>query len=625
MVPGKPLARLELARDVLRLRAALGTAQTVNGKHLTLNRLTAVRRLLLGRPGAELIDTFLAPATAQGALQALADSAMGMDTTDKAVTAAYVAALDDGLTALHNAERRHGADGGVRPMLAIPGGWANHADAIIDTCVDGGRVPDELRAQFPALQKDAELAMAFNADELLKQHAPDVLALREAARAESDRLLAEYRRLQAVANETFKEFRSGSALKEDFDAATDAAHAAYEAYSGHHGKALLDANNSVRDAIAKARASLQAPLVAAATAYTDAIMAASAVSEEEATAWAEAQVVTPQARARLKKIGYDLKQMRRDMAEFYRFTGGRVVKVKVHSRGDRRANATDIEDHGKEGVIHLDSRFDKRVLWHELAHHIEADPVAKMAAGKFIRRRSVDGKAYSLRSLTGNKGYRSNEGAYKDHFFDHYVGKIYRDGATEVFSMAVESFTNPLVLGQRLLKDAETIEFVAGYLKQPMHPLAKAHMALRGRLIDANNNAAEESSVGAKALHAELAAGVEFVADTDISWLDATGGWAWRVREKQVGRFPGTDWYLFEAKVRNPETGRRINGYQLMRAVERPGIYDEKTSWYLEHFDLSERDLTLAKVTVAFWQKTGSFPRASDIKNTDYLKRKLQS
>jgi hypothetical protein len=313
------------------------------------------------------------------------------------------------------------------------------------------------------------------------------------------------------------------------------------------------------------------------------------------------------------------------MADFYRFSGGRVVKVRVHSKGDKRANATGIEDHGKEGVIHLDSSFDKRILWHELAHHIEADPIAKITASAFIRRRSIDGKAYSLRSLTGSNGYRPNESAYKDHFFDHYVGKIYNDGLTEVFAMGVESFCDPLTLGQRMAKDPETLEFVAGHLKQPIHPLAKAHMALRERLIDVSNEANEEAGSELEQMQKRLAEGAEVIPDTDDQWL-RDSRWDWCVKGKQVGRLPYSGWYVFEGLVRNPKTKRKGAGVILVKVSHADGVdFLGKPRTSLRMVELAGRGLMMARLADVAWQKTGVFPDAYQLENSNYLRRIIEA
>jgi hypothetical protein len=86
-------------------------------------------------------------------------------------------------------------------------------------------------------------------------------------------------------------------------------------------------------------------------------------------------------------------------------------------KGDRRANATDIGEHGKPGTIHLDTNFSKRTLWHELGHHIEADPAAKMVAGQMIRRRAKSAAPGKLRRITGNKAYGSKGNRLGERLF----------------------------------------------------------------------------------------------------------------------------------------------------------------------------------------------------------------
>jgi hypothetical protein len=59
------------------------------------------------------------------------------------------------------------------------------------------------------------------------------------------------------------------------------------------------------------------------------------------------------------------------MAEFYRLAGGKIGKIALaQARGVRRAHTRGVMD--IEAVIVPGSRFDKEVLWHELAHHLEA-------------------------------------------------------------------------------------------------------------------------------------------------------------------------------------------------------------------------------------------------------------
>ncbi len=631
---GGAKARLELARDILKIRESLTPDASIGRKHLAANRIGAIRRVLLGRDG-DMLDRLLSPAFARAELEAMASDAKDNETPEKAATTLYVAAMTGGLNALASAEirsglaveRMEGVTSYTQETMAI----ALQADAMIDSHIERGRIPEAIKTQMPALKEAADKALSGNAEELLRLNAPELFEQLQALDVESKRLSQVRDAHWAVVTA-----RPNPALPENerralHEAAIEAYNNSQQAYLSHFDDpAGREVRAQAQEVIKRARESLQAPLIEAAKAFTESVVQASPVTAEQAAAWAEAQDITPPARARLKKIGYDLKQLRQDMAEFYRFSGGRVVKVKVHSKGDRRANATGIEDHGKEGVIHLAGSFDKRVLWHELAHHIEADPVAKMAAGKFIRRRSVDGKAYSLRSLTKNSGYRSSESAFKDHFFDQYVGKIYNHGTTEVFSMGVESFSDPLTLGRRMAQDPETLEFVAGYLKQPIHPLAKAHMALRERLIDVSSEANEEAAKGIEQLQAELAAKVGFTPDTDTSWTGG-GDISWYSGGgKQVGKFNDSGFYLFEAKVRNPDTKRQMAGYIVYRPKRQDGVdHLDRPRWSRDGYNdvesIPTRDLNVVKVAMLIRQKTGWFPGWYELNNEDTLKKHIQA
>nr|MBP8149577.1 hypothetical protein [Limnohabitans sp.] len=229
----------------------------------------------------------------------------------------------------------------------------------------------------------------------------------------------------------------------------------------------------------------------------------------------------------------------------------------------------------------------------------------------------------SLNSLIGGKGYRSNESAFKDHFFNPYVGKIYNHGTTEAFSMGVESFSDPLTLGQRMAQDPETLEFVAGYLKQPIHPLAKAHMALRGRLIDVTSDANEEAGNEAENLLAQLAEAGQFVPDTNKGWL-TEAGWGRDIDGKQIGKLPGSGWYVFEAKVRNPQTKRQGAGF-LLAQLKPITSWDGKPSTSLHTREYASRDINVVKAAEAAWQKTGVLPQAYELENSAYLRKILQA
>lgn len=348
----------------------------------------------------------------------------------------------------------------------------------------------------------------------------------------------------------------------------------------------------------------------------DRVLAQSSVTEDDAVKWARAQEITPTAKARLRKIGYSVASVVADMAEFYRMIGGRLKRVRIDSKGDRRANATDIEAHGKVGTVNLDSKFSRLVLWHELGHHMEADPVAKAAAGRFLKMRSVDGgKTYSLRSMTGSKFYGRNEVAINGGFFSPYVGKIYGDGATEVFSMGIETLSDPAILAQRALADPQTIEFVTGFLMGARNPLSAVHMELRDMITSMDEEHRDNQADRAAGAVKALADSVELIEDKDRSWMD--GNWIFQSyveQMEQVGRIGGDaidgGRYVFSGKVKN-ERGRMVSGF-VMAWFDGAGI--RRASY-------PTKDINMVKALMAIYQQRGFTPSLSDLQSAEFLQR----
>lgn len=228
--------------------------------------------------------------------------------------------------------------------------------------------------------------------------------------------------------------------------------------------------------------------------FTQLALESSTVTEAQATAWAAAQEISPSGRAKLKKLGYDPKQVRADMAEFYRLSGGRLAAIKIRASRSQRASAGEI--HGpKTSVINLGQHFNKRVLFHEMAHHVEADPVALAAARGFLEAKRESSRLYTMRELTGNKAYGPKEVAFKDGWFDAYIGKDYihngQPYATEVFSMGLESFSEPEMLARRLAVDGDHFGLMLGFLKTPADPLYNSVKKVFQQSADAEVEAQE--------------------------------------------------------------------------------------------------------------------------------------
>ena len=168
----------------------------------------------------------------------------------------------------------------------------------------------------------------------------------------------------------------------------------------------------------------------------DSILEQSSVSTEDAEMWAKAQEVAPSAISRMQKSGYTEAALRRDMATYYRLLNGRLDKVRIVTTGSQRASAII-----NTATIDIDNNFDSRTLFHEMSHLLEIDESVKLTNQHFIQKRA-SGSPQSLRALTNNSAYKSDEIAVPDSFFSPYVGKIYQSGATEVSAMGIQQFSS---------------------------------------------------------------------------------------------------------------------------------------------------------------------------------------
>lgn len=269
----------------------------------------------------------------------------------------------------------------------------------------------------------------------------------------------------------------------------------------------------------------------------------SEVSEKEAKSWAQDIEITPEAEAALRKGGYAPTQVRKDAAEFFRFVRGRLEKVRILTHEKTRAAAN--SPHGKPGQIFIPKdgkNFNKRVLWHELGHHIEADPSAAAAARLFIRMRSEAGKSEKLSTLTGWAGYdEDNEIAFVDHFFDPYMGKIYDHGSTEIFSMVLESYSDPTLLASRINKDPQSFAFVRGFIERPRDALEKLHLTMRQESRHAIEAAAQAKAKAVQAYEQRHVASAGFKPDsTDYLYGTAYSRILAPMKAKPLGTMPGS-------------------------------------------------------------------------------------
>jgi hypothetical protein len=314
------------------------------------------------------------------------------------------------------------------------------------------------------------------------------------------------------------------------------------------------------------------------------LLEASPITDEQAQAWADEQIIDDNTKAKLKRLKppYPADQLRRDMAEYYRLTGGKASALRI-AAGGRRANAVGVDTRAGEKIINIDTSFNKVTLFHELAHHLENDPIAKAAANGFLEKRRESEKVYTLRSLTGNKGYRSDEVAYKDGFINPYVGKVYRGGITEVWSMAVQYLANPRDAAILAGRDPEMLDMVTGYLRNPATPAMHAKLNMHTTVIDEAKQRAADSNAQYAGAIAWLAERAPLVKDNWFEQLDPAGEDArmldqqvlWRAK-KGVAQYVGAcgKFRVFSGVFRNPDTKRAAKGYMVveMRGNSRPDV-----------------------------------------------------
>lgn len=301
-----------------------------------------------------------------------------------------------------------------------------------------------------------------------------------------------------------------------------------------------------------------------------AVLEASPVSEQEAIAWAQKQTIDSDAKAKLKRIGYAPDQVIRDMAEFYRMTGGKASAVRLSTNRAKRAHAVGVTTAIGEKTIVMDGNFDKTTLFHELAHFLENDPVALAASNGFLLKRRESDRLYRLRDLSGHKGYRNDELAWKDQWLHPYIGKQYDGGVTECFSMAVQYLADPDAAVMFAAKDPEMFAYVTGYLSSPLTPGMRAKLSMHGTAIgELEERRATEEQLYEKAIK-QLAATVTL---NDDGWYEPGRNRSVDMNLKGIsadGKAPefigsAGQFRVFAGVFKNIATGRRTKCHVVAR------------------------------------------------------------
>lgn len=334
-------------------------------------------------------------------------------------------------------------------------------------------------------------------------------------------------------------------------------------------KAVLDQANKTFDADRAERAA--AVLREDGQAVRNAIFAASPISEEQATEWASRQIIDKDALAKLARQGYKREDVYRDIAEFYRMSGGKSSAIRI-SAGGKRANAVGVETRTDEKVVNLGTHFNKTVLFHELAHHLENDPIAKAASNGFLIKRRLSDKPVSLKQLTGHK-YGKHEVAYEDHFISAYTGKVYDDQVTEVFAMGVQYLATPEDSAMFAVRDPQMFAMVTGYLTSALTPAMNAKLNMHSGAIDTLQVARQEQADQYTAAIAALAKRVVLAAD---SWWEdlqrdhpQESYWVKNEFDRKTGAEYVGSWngfVVFKGVFKNRNTDRKAKGHLVIRA-----------------------------------------------------------
>ena len=287
---------------------------------------------------------------------------------------------------------------------------------------------------------------------------------------------------------------------------------------------------------------IDAEKFAMARAVKNAVIDQSTVTHEDAEKWiAEKVTITQAVVNKMKRNGISPDKFLQDLSDFFVITNGRLGKIKIDTKNHDRAYASGTTTHATEGYIMLDNEFSQRVLWHELAHHLEADDNLRVIAQEYIKSRSLDGgKRHKLRDLTGNKAYAHSEVGYKTDMYSHYVAKIYDHGSTEVFSMGVEALYNETALFDAMSKDPKTIEFVTGALMQTKQEVDLINQQLRDGVLNINADIDNLRANQHQETFIKLAALVKFSTTVNVTEADFTGPDATKFFSEWKSKFYGT-------------------------------------------------------------------------------------
>lgn len=150
----------------------------------------------------------------------------------------------------------------------------------------------------------------------------------------------------------------------------------------------------------------------------------------------------------------------KNLKEFCALTGGKGFEsLRYISDEDERAYAN------KNGAIDVSKTPNKTTTLHELGHHVEYESESiRKSAVAFRESRATSLEAVPLKGLVPGSKYDEYEVATPGNYIHPYVGKVYRNGTTEVIAMGIQNFASPREMRELYKRDKDYFHYIVGVL-----------------------------------------------------------------------------------------------------------------------------------------------------------------
>ncbi|MBO3459959.1 hypothetical protein [Aetokthonos hydrillicola] len=120
----------------------------------------------------------------------------------------------------------------------------------------------------------------------------------------------------------------------------------------------------------------------------------------------------------------------------------------------------------QDRVIDVGVFAEPRTVYHEMGHHIEYEDSRIATASREWRDKRATGVEQPLNNLVKDGRYDDDEIAKPGNYINPYVGKVYRDGSTEVISMGIERFHSSQSMLDFYNEDREHFQFIMGVIRR---------------------------------------------------------------------------------------------------------------------------------------------------------------